>query len=533
MKVATAAQMRTIDRRAIDDMGIPGPVLMEAAGIALARACREELAASGRGLHGARIAIFCGKGNNGGDGFVAARHLSIAGARIVVFLSHSPDDIKGDAATHFGPLRGCGVRIIPVASEEFERAILEPFDLLCDALLGTGAHGPLTGTVGLLIAHLVEMAERGVPVIAADIPSGVNADTGELVDFVAVPATRTVTFALPKPGLLLYPGAGYAGRITVADIGIPRSLLSDNPALNGELTTQAWMRQTLPERTQTRDANKGRFGTVLIIAGSAGMVGAASLTALSALRAGAGLVMLAVPQSLLDTAAALAPEVVLRTLPEASERSHGGKGALDAALALADRADAVAIGPGMGGNPAVASFVQPFVRRVGKPIVVDADGLNALTSSLTSVRYRGATPTVLTPHPGEMGRLLGLETDQVQLDRQGAVLRCASTFKAVSLLKGARTLIALPDGTIAYNRKGTPALATAGTGDVLTGVIATLLAQGLSAFDAARAGAYLHALAGEQAASDLGSSGILAGDVRDRLPIARRLLYERDDLDEL
>lgn len=522
--------MRTIDRRAIEDMGIPGPVLMEAAGIALAQACIEEL---GGAAAGRRVAMYCGKGNNGGDGFVAARHLINAGARVTVFLACAPEDLKGDAAVHFAPLRFCGVRIVPVSDDDFERAINEPCDLIGDCLIGTGAKGPLTGAVGLMMAHLVEMAEKGVIVVAADIPSGLNADTGELVDFVAAPATRTVTFALPKPGLLLYPGAAYTGRVTVADIGMPRSLLADNPGLSYELTTQSWLRQVLPERKQNRDANKGRFGTVLVIAGSVGMAGAAVLTAVSALRAGAGLVMLAVPKSVVDAAAALAPEVVLRVMPETSEGTHGGPGELDAALALADRADAVAIGPGMGGNPAVASFVQPFVRRVGKPIVVDADGLNALTSSLTSVRYRGTTPTVLTPHPAEMGRLIGQETEQVQNDRLGTVLRCASTFKAVSLLKGARSLIASPDGHVAFNRKGTPALATAGTGDVLTGVIGTLLAQGLSAFDAARAGAYLHALAGELAARDLGASGILAGDVRDRLPIARRLLYEKDDLDEL
>lgn len=531
MKIATAEQMRSIDRRAMEEMGIPGPVLMEAAGVAFADACVEELGGTATDK---RVAMLCGRGNNGGDGFVAARHLATRGAAVTVFLAGSPDALKGDAATHFAPLRFCGIRILDVSHADFERAIVgEPFDLIGDALLGTGAKGTFTGAVGLLMAHLAELAETGIPVVSADIPSGVDANTGALLDFVAAPATRTVTFGLPKPGLLLYPGAAYTGRITVADIGLPRTLLTDNPSLNGELTTQDWMLRVLPERKQTRDANKGSFGTVLVIAGAAGMAGAAVLTAVSALRAGAGLVVLAVPQSLIDTAAGLAPEVVLRTLPETQERTHGGPGAVDAALALADKSDAVAIGPGMTGNMAVASFVQPFVRRVGKPVVVDADGLNALTSSLTSVRYRGTTPTVLTPHPGEMGRLLGTETTEVQVDRQKATLRCASQFKAVTLLKGARTLIATPDGQFAYNRRGTPALATAGTGDVLTGVVATLLAQGLTAFDAARAAAYLHALAGEVAAREIGAAGILAGDVRERLPIARRLLYERDDLDEL
>lgn len=530
MKVTTAAQMRAIDKQTIDDVGIPGAVLMETAGAALARACLEEL---GDAANRKKIAVFCGKGNNGGDGFVAARYLANAGVRVTIFLAGRADELKGDAKIHFTPLKACDVRVIAVAADEFERAAGERYDLICDALLGTGARGPLGGAIGLLITHLVEMAEAGIPVVSADIPSGVDADTGKLVDFVAAPAKRTVTFALPKPGLLLYPGAEYAGKITVADIGIPRALLTDNPALTHEITTQKYLRGLLPERTQNRDANKGSFGTVLVIAGSAGMAGAAALTALSALRAGAGLVMLAVPQSLLETAAALAPEAVLRTLPETSDRTHGGQDALEMALALADKADAIAIGPGMSGNPAVASFVQPFVRRVGKPIVVDADGLNALTSSLTSVRYRGATPTVLTPHPGEMSRLIGQTTEQVQSDRIGSVIRCAATFKAVTLLKGARTLIATPDGKMAYNRSGSPASATAGSGDVLTGVIATYLAQGLSAYDAARAGAYIHALAGEIAAEELGSAGVIASDICYNMPRARQRIYERDDLDDL
>jgi NAD(P)H-hydrate epimerase len=530
VKVATAAQMRAIDRRAIDDMGIPGPVLMEAAGAAFAKACAEEVGGSAAGK---RVAFFCGKGNNGGDGFVAARHLANARARVTTFLACHPKELKGDALVHFSPLRWCGVRIVDVSEDEFEKAIGETYDLIGDALLGTGVHGPLSGPVGLLMAHLVEMAERGIPVVSADIPSGVDADTGAAVDFVVAPATRTVTFGLPKPGILMYPGTAYAGRVTVADVGIPRSLLTDNPALTYELTTKDYVRGVLPERRESRDANKGTFGTVLVIAGTAGMAGAAVLTAMSALRAGAGLVMLAVPHSLLDTAASLAPEVVLRPLPETPERTHGGPDAVDEALALADKVDAVAIGPGMGGNPAVASFVQPFVRRVAKPIVVDADGLNALTSSLTSVRYRGTTPTVLTPHPGEMGRLLGIATPQVQTDRQAAALRCAATFKAVTLLKGARTLVASPDGRMAFNRRGTAALATAGTGDVLTGAVAALLAQNLTAYEAARAAAYVHALAGEIAAAELGTAGVLAGDVRDHLPRARHRLYQKEPLDEL
>jgi NAD(P)H-hydrate epimerase len=472
--------------------------------------------------------VVCGRGNNGGDGFVAARHLANAGAAVTVFLACPRAELKGDAAVFFAPLAPMGAPIVEAppdgvgAAGPFRALRNGNWDLLADALLGTGARGAATGATAVLIEAVnAAAAGNGVPVVAADIPSGVEADTGN-VEGPAVRATRTVTFALPKPGLLVYPGAEYVGRLTVADIGIPRALLgNENADLGMELTTRAWMRRVLPPRRQSRDANKGTFGTVLVIAGSAGMVGAAALAAVSALRAGAGLVQLAVPRSVLDTAAMLAPEVITRPLPETGARTHGGEGALDAALALAERADAVALGPGLGGNPEAAAFVQGFVRRCSRPLVVDADGLNALAGAPDAVRERPAADaeTVLTPHPGEMGRLLRLDTAAaVQADRQQAAERGAGEYGAVVLLKGARTLLAHPDGRLALNRRGSPALATAGSGDVLTGVIAALLGQRMTAFDAARAGAYLHAVAGEEAERRRGAVGALAGDVRDLLP---------------
>lgn len=520
MKITTADEMRTIDRRAEDEYCIPSLALMQAAGAAFARACVDELG----GVEGKRIALVCGRGNNGGDGFVAARHLANAGAEVAVFLAVRPEELKGDAAVFFAPLRRMGIRMVTLeGSAGVASSVFPRYDLLGDALFGTGIRGAVEGTAAQIIERMNEAAGLGVPIVACDIPSGVNADTGA-ADGPAVRATRTVTFALPKLGLLLYPGAGYAGRVTVADIGIPRALLEED-VLGAELTTQAWMRRALPPREQTRDTNKGTFGTVLVIAGSAGMVGAAALTAVSALRAGAGLVQMAVPQSVLDTAAMLAPEVITRGLPETAERTHGGQGALDAALALAEKADAIALGPGLSGNKEAVSFVQAFARRVTKPLVIDADGLNAVASASECVSERTA-PTVLTPHPGEMGRLLQSSIAAVQTDRRQAAVRCAEAFGAVVLLKGARSLIAAPDGRLALNRPGSPALATAGSGDVLTGVIGALLGQWEDAWDAARAGAYLHALAGEGAAREMGTAGVVAGDVRDRLPLARRALYE-------
>lgn len=525
LKIARAEQMRQIDRRAIE-AGIPSVALMQSAGEAFARACLEELGNPA----GKRVVVVCGRGNNGGDGFVAARHLACAGAQVEVVLAGRADELTGDAAVFFAALGPMGVAVTLAADEPDVRLAerLGHAALIGDALLGTGARGAPEGVIARLITT---MNASDAPIVACDIPSGVAADTGR-VEGTAVNALRTVTFALPKLGLLVYPGASHAGRVSIADIGIPRALLAGDD-LETELTTRALVRRVLPARTQGRDINKGTFGNVLVVAGSAGMAGAATLSALSALRTGAGLVQLAVPESVLDTAALLAPEVILRPLPETSERTHGGSGALDAALALAQNADAIALGPGMGArNPATISFVQAFVERVNKPLIIDADGLNMIAASPAAVRARTAA-TVLTPHPGEMGRLLGAGTDAVQSDRRAAAVSCAARFGVVALLKGARTLIAGPDGRLGVNRRGSSALATAGSGDVLTGVIGALLAQKLSAFDAARAGAYLHALAGEQAERDLGPAGVLAGEIRDRLPGALATVFFSEANDEL
>ncbi len=529
MKIATPEQMRSIDAQTTNDYGIPGVVLMEAAGAAFARACIEELGGDARGK---RVAMVCGKGNNGGDGFVAARYLANAGAIVNVITAVSPDDLRGDAVAHFAPLVAMK---IPVLSAEVGDALAAGrYDLIGDAVLGTGSKGAPIGTVASLLHQIGNQVKRGVPVVSADIPSGVSADTGDAADE-AVRASRTVTFALPKPGLLTYPGADYTGRLTVAEIGIPHSLL-EGSNLDFELTTADDLRRLLPRRSQNRDANKGTFGTLLVIAGSAGMAGAACLTAISALRAGVGLVMLAVPESVLDTAASLAPEAVLKALPETAERTHGGPGAVEAALKLAEKVDAVALGPGMGGTDEVVSFVQQFSRQAGKPLVVDADGLNALAKAGPEAMLSRnlEIPFVVTPHPGEMGRLMGRDTKQVQAERLQIVRDCAKNYRVTALLKGARTLIATESGQLAFNRKGSVALATAGSGDVLTGVIGALLATGMTGYDAARAGAYLHALSGEICERQIGATGVLAGEIRDHLPQARELLYSKDPiLDQL
>lgn len=539
MNVFTASEMRECDHRATAEYGLPSVCLMEAAGIALADACAEELSGSVRGK---TITVLCGKGNNGGDGFVAARHLLARGARVVVFLlgveSHQ---LTGDAAIHY---KAIPLMVLPFASLAWQAVpnlskeaalntnpyiAVRNINLLVDCVYGTGFRPPLPPFVQMFAEAA---CDRGVPVVSCDIPSGVNADTGEVGEGGAFTATRTVTLAGLKRGLLQYPGATYAGRVTVAPIGMPPDIL--NETATATLTTADWVREKLPLRVQSRDANKGRSGTVLIIAGSAGMAGAATLAAMSALRGGAGLVHLAVPESLLDTAATLAPELVLHGLPETSTRAHGGEGAVEKALALADRADAVAIGCGIGTGGDTLRFVQAFLSCLppAKKLVIDADGLNLLSLlGEEALAHRAPESTVLTPHPGEAGKLLGTDTQTVQNDRTTAVQSLATRYHATVLLKGARTIIATdsPANRLYFNWRGSVALGTAGSGDVLTGLIAALLADReneLSATDAARVGAFLHAVAGEMCERKCGAVGVISGDIRDTLPEARTALYD-------
>jgi len=394
-------------------------------------------------------------------------------------------------------------------------------DLLVDCLLGTGSAGAPRGAVAALIETL---SQASCPILACDIPSGVDADTGE-VHGIAVHADMTVTLTALKPGLLLHPGAAHAGRIRVAPLGLPSTALT-GPHFH--LGTASTIAKLLPSRAQHRDANKGSFGKVLVVAGSRGMTGAAVLTATSALRAGAGLVWLAVPESCIGPAASLAPEIVLRPLPETPDGRHGGVGAVEKLERWVAEADALAIGPGLGQGPETADLVQWLVRGLAIPTVADADALAALSPIDGNLRPF-LVPPVLTPHPGEMARLLGLKSAEIQADRLGMVQRAASLADAVVLLKGARTLIAEPRGNVHFNTEGTPALATAGSGDVLTGIVAAFLAADLPPADAARAGAFLHARAGALAAPRPFPGGALAGEIRDQIPAAWRTLWEDSD----
>ncbi len=507
MKLATAAEMRELDRRTIEEFGIPGIVLMENAGRAVVSAIVHEWGA----VEGKRCAIFCGKGNNGGDGLVIARRLHNMGASVSVRLFSG--DMKGDAGTNLNAARRMGINIVSVSpdlSEEISEAAHA--DMVIDAIFGTG----LSSDVGEPYAGVINMINsRARKVVAVDVPSGVNSDDGRVMG-AAVHADMTVTFGLPKRGLYLYPGAQAAGRIKTAEIGIPESAIGE-AAIGANLLTAARVRGLLPAREP--NSHKGTYGHLLIIASSVGKTGAATLAAHAALRSGAGLVTLAVPESLNDIFEEKLTEEMTVPLPETDERSLS-YAALDGLLKLLEGKTAVAIGPGISRNADTARLVRELLPKLNIPAVLDADALNILSEDETPLDSM-RVPVILTPHPGEAGRLLGVPAVEVQMDRPGSAITLARAHRCTVVLKGARTLVASPDGSFYVNPTGNPGMATAGTGDVLTGVISSFLAQGgIQARDAALLGVYAHGLAGDKASGVKGYAGLIAGDLVEALPQA-------------
>jgi hydroxyethylthiazole kinase-like uncharacterized protein yjeF len=503
MKILTAAQMQELDRRAIAS-GIPGADLMERAGIAVAEAAAR-LSEQGP------IVVVCGRGNNGGDGFVAARHLTQMGRKARVLLAARRDDVAGDARANLLRLAEVGIEVAEVTDATLIAAACREASLIVDALFGTGLCGEVRGLAAELIRA---MNDSGRPVLSVDIPSGLDSDTGAVLGE-AVRAAETVTMGLPKLGLYLYPGQDYAGEIAVADLGFPPDLVAASPCA-AELTEPDWVGGLIPSRA--RSAHKGEFGRVLIIAGSVGMTGAACLAAEAALRMGSGLVYVGCPASLNDILEVKLTEAITIPLPETPERTLHPD-ALGRILELAETMDAVAIGPGLSLHPETAQLIRQLVRKCPKPFALDADGLNAFAGD-TAVLEGAPAPAVLTPHPAELARLLEISTEQVQNGRAESAKKAAQTLRGVLVLKGANSLICEPNRGLRVNPTGNPGLATGGTGDVLTGIIASLIGQGLTPYDAAAAGAYLHGLAGDIAADRLGRVSLIAGDLLETLPDA-------------
>ena len=483
--------------------GISVESLMERAGREVARAA----AALTGGSYGRRAVVVCGKGNNAGDGLVAARVLSVWGMRVAAVMLGRGEDLREPAAGNLARLHGSDVRVRPFSPPALERELARA-DVVVDAIVGTGFHGMPEEAFADAIA-LVN--QRDAPVVAVDIPSGVNGETGR-VDGIAVRASVTVTFGAAKPGVVFFPGAEHAGLVQVVDIGFPLDLVRSRLALLEASDVAA----ALPRRGP--DTHKRAAGVVTVVGGSRRMTGAVALAAEAAYRAGAGLVCVASPSSVLPVVQSILREPTFVPLAETDGGAiASGDEVLDRIVA---DADAVALGPGMTTDDSTAAFVRSFVRTSPAPVILDADGLNAFVGHVADLGDR-TSPLVMTPHAGEFARLAGTTASEVAADRVGHARRLAAEVDATVLLKGSRTVIASPDGSAVVTPTGGPYLATGGTGDVLTGMIAGFVARGAPPAEAASAGAFVHGVAGRLAGREL-ADGTTAGDVLAKLPAAMR-----------
>jgi NAD(P)H-hydrate epimerase len=517
MRVLTTGQMREADRRTVEDIGLPSIVLMENAGrqtVAAMEAAFDALATS-------RVAVLCGRGNNGGDGFVVARTLAQRGVEAMVFLLGSVAEVQNDARINLEVLGHIGMTVIEITNaQEWELHFSEvsECDVIVDALLGTGFRGRLTGLLETVVADVNEL---GVPVVAIDLPTGLSADTAELPGE-AIEATMTVTLAAPKIPLVFPPADSRAGDLVIADIGIPAPILDELEGPHLELLTRERMRGILPARAA--ESHKGDFGRVLIVAGSLGRTGAAHLAALGALRSGAGLVTVATPRSCLPILASMGAEYMTVPLDETPAGTVDFS-ALERVLEF--NADVMACGPGLGQDPGTSAFVQGLLERCGVPLVLDADALNAFASEPERLAGRDGVDVIITPHPGEMARLINGTIEAVQHDRLAHAREFATAHRVHVVLKGHRTVIAGPDGRSFVNLTGNAGMATGGTGDLLTGMIAAWFAQLLDAEAASKLSVYLHGAAGDLAAADEGQIALTASDVASHLGDAMQDLNGR------
>jgi ADP-dependent NAD(P)H-hydrate dehydratase / NAD(P)H-hydrate epimerase len=553
MKVLTAAEMREVDRLTTERYGIPGLQLMEAAGSAVAQACLDSL--EGRAER-ARICVLCGKGNNGGDGLVAARHLQGHVAQLKVYLFGDPQELRGDAAVNLQRWRQPGNPVASVTDEGSWKtawAEITAFDVIIDAIFGTGFRGAASGIIAEAIRAINAHSQRATAarpalILAVDTPSGLPSD-GQDAEGPVLYAHHTVTFTAPKPGQLLSADAVAAGTLRIADIGSPRSLVEELGS-----SDLRWIEPlefaNLP-LVRTVDAHKGLYGHALIVAGSLGKSGASVMAGHAALRAGAGLVTVATPDVVLPIVASAYPELMTEPLIATSEGSAAMRNVVDTPAVprgtsetspevldrlmkqtklhfsrIEEGKTVLAVGPGLGTQPETRDFVRTIVRHAYRPVILDADGLNAFAEKPEDLNRRKAEFLAITPHPGEMGRLLLRSAKDIQRDRIKTAQDAARRWNAHVILKGSHTILAAPDGSTFINTSGNPGLAKGGSGDVLTGILAGLTAQ-FKTDDWLRVlalGVYLHGKAAEIATRNTDESGLLATEVANALPIARREL---------
>ncbi len=501
MKLLTPRQMKTIDELAITNVGIPGIVLMENAAIQTVMKASSMIGDKKE----PSVTVVAGIGNNGGDAFAITRHLLSMGYAVSIFSMTDIDNLTGDALTNGQILINLGMNIrVITGAESLERLkkSCSESDLVIDGLLGTGINRDVDG----LLSETIDIINNYSPLILSiDIASGVDGLTGK-VRGNCINADATVTFHLPKVGMVQQPGAAYIGELSVADIGIPYALAEnmDTP----ELMEKNDIKGMIPIRPIV--SHKGTFGRLLIIAGSQGMTGAAYLSALSAYRTGTGLVRLAVPNACIDPLTVMLPEAVFTCLPEQTNEIH------DLIIKLIKEADAVLVGPGLSQTERTMQLLETIIENCNKPMVLDADALNLMSNNkLLMDKLR--CEAIITPHPAEMARLTDMTTAGIQSDRIGIAKNFADEFGLTVVLKGAGTVIAANDGRTAINPTGNQGMATAGAGDVLAGVITSLLGQGLPPYEAAVAGAYIHGLAGDLATADIGAAGVMASDIANNI----------------
>jgi hydroxyethylthiazole kinase-like uncharacterized protein yjeF len=511
-KVFTSTQMQSTDRCAIEKFGIPGIILMENAG----RGCVETLKKRFSGIASQKTIVFAGKGNNGGDGFVMARHLLDMGANVCVFLLGKISALKEDAKTNAEIARKIGIEINEIDTGNFNSFDhrLRHSDLIIDAIFGTGLSKPATGFYAEVFEKINSLKKF---VVAVDIPSGVDSDSGCLIG-PHIKADLTLALAYLKRSHATFPSAGVMGDIEVIDIGIPQqAVAASSPDV--QMVEPDDIASLFPKRS--RDSHKGDYGHVLVIAGSQGKGGAAGLTALGALRSGCGLVTLALPESCQKAVEFSPLEVMTVALPE-TENGTLSIRAKDLLLEHLQGKSAVAVGPGISTDPNTIELLKEFLPLVKAPLVMDADAVNCL-AELGDLRTISNSGAILTPHPKEMSHISGLTTAEIQANRIESAARFAQDNSCTLVLKGARTLTAFADGSVAVNPTGNPGMATAGSGDVLTGIIAGLIAQGLETRSAVIAGVYLHGLAGDIYAREKSTeTSLIASDLLDNLPESLR-----------